>query len=352
MAKDIYLLAKSGPPFPEGLEELCALVRLRGPEIPIPSPNPHSQASHALALPAPQPMQASSPAASSPAAEQTPAARSWATFSEPDEAQEAIVDLSEAESSDVEFIGTKCLCPMCTGEPVRIPPPGKSGQKAPAPPKGGPRRRVKVWTASPLKTKKQSCKKQKKPKTHEPEEPQTDKKENGPKEPQEPQTDKTENEPQEPQTKKQSCKKPKKAKTHDPEESQTDKKENEPQEPHPLQLMAQQSAQRREPQPKTDKTDNEPQEPQTKKAKTRQNCNLDSPITFPLSIESRASSKTRVAESYILQNTAKFRYVVGVRESQTPAYQQIIDKVFVLLNDKTIETPLAAREWVKARLQR
>ncbi len=74
------------------------------------------------------------------------------------------------------------------------------------------------------------------------------------------------------------------------------------------------------------------------------------PITFPIHIVNRLSGD-RPKESYIIQNTAAFRYVCGVSEKLTPFYMDVVKEAAKKINEEALLTPAEAKAWITKKVQ-
>ncbi|CAK0789995.1 unnamed protein product [Prorocentrum cordatum] len=74
-------------------------------------------------------------------------------------------------------------------------------------------------------------------------------------------------------------------------------------------------------------------------------------IALPIDIEYRYTSKVgKPPGAYILQNTAKARYVCGVSLPASPQWKKIIEEVADKIRSKDILTTDACKQWVEARI--
>ena len=75
-------------------------------------------------------------------------------------------------------------------------------------------------------------------------------------------------------------------------------------------------------------------------------------IMLPVDVECRekTTAKSPHKEAYILQNTAKKRYVIGLRENNDERYKEHIQSLAKMMNDKQITTFEAARVWLDTNI--
>ncbi len=74
------------------------------------------------------------------------------------------------------------------------------------------------------------------------------------------------------------------------------------------------------------------------------------PIVMPIQIVNRLSGD-RPKESYIMQNTAAFRYVCGVSEKLTPFYMDVVKEAAKQINEEALLTPAEAKAWITKKVQ-
>ena len=85
-----------------------------------------------------------------------------------------------------------------------------------------------------------------------------------------------------------------------------------------------------------------------KEARLQQQCQ---PIVLPVDITRRNSTTGgRPKETYIMQNTAKFRYVAGLTEVQTPSHDYYICQAVEKIRQHELCTPAEVKKWLAAQL--
>ena len=73
-------------------------------------------------------------------------------------------------------------------------------------------------------------------------------------------------------------------------------------------------------------------------------------IEVPVKIVSRKGTEGKLAETYIMQNTSKQSYIVGMTEKAHKNHHKIIKDLAELINDKTITTKDEAKTWIASMI--